>query len=120
MPARIYLDRDGDLKVLRGKICAVLGFGAQGRAHALNLNESGLQVIVGLRPKSRSRAIARKAGLEAASIPGAVRGADVIFLALPDTEMPAIYQSEIAGHLRPGQTFSSRTGSRFSIAPSFP
>ncbi len=104
MPARIYLDRDADLKVLQGKICAVLGFGAQGHAHALNLHESGLQVIVGLRAKSRSRAIARKAGLEAVSIPEAVRGADVIFLALPDTEMPAIYQSAIAGHLRPGQT----------------
>ena len=55
--ARIYLDRDADLKVLRGKVCAIVGYGAQGQAQALNLRDSGLQVLVGLPPKSKSRAL---------------------------------------------------------------
>lgn len=104
MAARIYTDKDADLRWLKGKICAVIGFGAQGRAHSLNLKDSGFTVIVGLRPHSKSRAAARGHGLKVFDTPEAVGRADVIFLALPDTEMPAIYQKEIAPYLRPGQT----------------
>ncbi|MBA2269187.1 MAG: ketol-acid reductoisomerase, partial [Chthoniobacterales bacterium] len=73
MPARIYTDRDADLKFLHGKVCAVIGYGAQGHAHALNLKDSGLQVIVGLPAKSKSRALARKQGLEVVATAEAAR-----------------------------------------------
>ena len=104
MPARIYLDRDADLKLLRGKTCSVIGFGAQGRAHALNLQDSGMRVVVGLRSRSKSRAVGRKNGLEVVNTIEAARRGDVIFLALPDTDMPAIYASEIADQLVAGKT----------------
>src|SRR6266403_2357350 len=104
MAARIYTDKDGDLRWLKGKTCAVIGFGAQGRAHALNLRDSGIKVIVGLYPDSKSRVRARRSGLEVLGRAEAARGADIIFLALPDTKMPAVYEEQIAPHLRPGQT----------------
>jgi ketol-acid reductoisomerase len=104
MAARIYTDKEVDLRWLKGKTCAVIGFGAQGRAHSLNLNDSGLAVIVGLRRRSKSRLLARRSGLKVFDTSGAVRRADIIFLALPDTEMPEIYKKEIAPHLRPNQT----------------
>ena len=104
MAARIYSDRDVDLEVLRGKTCAVAGYGAQGRAQALNLRDSGLQVLVGTRPKSKTRALACKDGLEVVDTPEAVRRGDVIFLALSDTEIPAIYERQVAPHLTAGKT----------------
>ena len=104
MPARIYTNRDADLKFLRGKIASVIGFGAQGRAHALNLRDSGLEVVVGLPPQSKSRRIARNEGLQVLSTPEAARRGDIIFLALADTQMPAIYEKEIAPFLSRGKT----------------
>ena len=104
MAARIYTDKDVDLRWLKGKTCAVIGFGAQGRAQALNLHDSGLAIVIGLYRKSRSRAAARRYGLKVFDTPEAVQHGDVIFLALPDTEMPRIYRDEIAPHLRPRQT----------------
>ena len=104
MAARIYTDKDGDLRWLKGKTCAVIGFGAQGRAHALNLRDSGLAVVVGLYRESKSRVAARRAGLKVVDTPEAVCRADVIFLALPDTKIPEVYKKEIARHLRPDQT----------------
>jgi ketol-acid reductoisomerase len=104
MPARIYIDRDADVKFLRGKTCAVIGYGAQGRAHALNLEDSGMRVLIGLPPRSKSRSIARKQGLEVVSTAEASRRGDIIFLAVPDTQMPAIYENEIAPSLSGGKT----------------
>ncbi len=104
MAARIYHDRDADLKLLRGKTCAVLGFGSQGRAHALNLKDSGIDVLIGLYRRSRSRALARKSGLKVVDTAEAVRRSDVFFIALPDTKIPAIYKEDIAPHLRKKQT----------------
>ena len=104
MPARIYTDRDADLKSLRGKICAVIGYGAQGSAHALNLKDSGMQVLVGLPARSKSRGVAGKEGLEVVTTPEAVQRGDIIFLALADTRMPAIYEKEIAPFLFSGKT----------------
>jgi ketol-acid reductoisomerase len=104
MPTRIYVERDADMKGLRNKTCAVVGYGAQGHAHALNLKDSGVQVLVGLRPRSKSRTAAQKAGLEVVGVSEAARRGDVIFLALPDTEMPRIYEREIAPHLTSGKT----------------
>jgi ketol-acid reductoisomerase len=104
MPAKIFTDKDVHLGPLLDKTCAIIGYGAQGRAHALNLRDSGIPVIVGLLPKSRSRLTARRDGLRLATTVAAVRRADVVFLALPDTKMSAIYRAEIAPFLRPRQT----------------
>ncbi len=104
MRARIFTDRHADLKHLQGKTCAVIGFGAQGHAHALNLRDSGLRVLVGLPARSKSRAVARKHGLEVVSTSEAVARGDIIFLALSDTEMAGIYDREIAPHLAAGKT----------------
>jgi len=82
----------------------VIGFGAQGRTHALNLRDSGISVIVGLYPGSKSRVRARRSGLEVLDTAEAVRRADIIFFALSDTKMPVIYAEQIAPSLRPGQT----------------
>lgn len=103
MSAKIFTDKDVQLGPLLGKTCAVLGYGAQGRAHALNLRDSGIPVIVGLLPGSRSRVLVRRDGLRLTTTPAAVRRADVVFLALPDTKMAGIYEPEIAPQLRPGQ-----------------
>jgi ketol-acid reductoisomerase len=104
MAARIYNDRDADLKSLRGKTCAVIGFGSQGRAHALNLKDSSVNVIVGLYRGSKSRARAKKSGLQVFDTNEAARRSDILFLALPDTKIPEIYESEIAPYLRKNQT----------------
>ena len=104
MSARIYTDKDVDLRWLKGKTCAVIGFGAQGRAHALNLRDSGVTVIIGLYPGSKSRGRATRCGLKVLDTAEAARRADILFLALPDTQMPAVYKEEIAANLRSGQT----------------
>src|SRR5437773_4596839 len=104
MAVRIYRDKDVNFVWLKRKTCAVIGFGAQGRAHALNLRDSGIKVVVGLYRGSKSRARARRNRLKVFETAEAVRRGDVIFLALPDTEMPAVYKKEIAPNLRAGQT----------------
>ena len=104
MSARIFTDKDVELGPLLNKTCAIIGYGAQGRAHALNLRDTGIAVVVALRPKSRSRVTARRDGFRVTTTAAAVRRADVIFLALPDTQMAAIYSADIAPHLRAGQT----------------
>ena len=101
---RIYRNKDVDLNWLRGKTCAVIGFGAQGRAHALNLYDNGLRVVVGLYSGSKSRSRARRAGIKVVSTEEAVRCGDVIFIALPDTKIANVYKREIAPGLRKGQT----------------
>src|SRR5258707_14596510 len=98
MAVRIYRDKDVNLVWLKGKTCAVIGFGAQGRAHALNLKDSRIKVIVGLYPGSKSRVRARRSGLVVLRTVEAARRADIIFLALPDTQMPAIYAEQVAPH----------------------
>jgi ketol-acid reductoisomerase len=104
LATRIYTNKEADLRWLKSKTCAVIGFGAQGRAHALNLRDSGIKVIVGLYPGSKSRARARRSGLKVLDTAEAVRRGEIIFLALSDTQMPGIYTDQIAPHLRPGQT----------------
>src|SRR4029077_9153286 len=104
LPVRIYRDKDVDLRWLKGKTCAVIGYGAQGHAHALNLRDSGITVIVGLYPGSKSRPRARRAGLKVYDTAAVVKSGDIIFVALPDTKMPAVFKTDIAPHLRAGQT----------------
>ncbi len=113
MPAKIYTDKDADLKVFKGKTLAVLGFGSQGHAHALNLKDSGAKVIIGLYSKSKSRAVAKKYGFEVFDTAEAVRRADIIFVGIPDTKQPAVYLKDIAPNLKPGKTLLFSHG--FSI-----
>ena len=104
MPAKVYSDKDADLSVLQNKTLAVLGFGSQGHAHALNLKESGLNVIIGLYEGSKSIPVAQEKGFEVVTTAEAVRRADVIFVALPDTKQPAAYEKDIAPNLTKGKT----------------
>jgi ketol-acid reductoisomerase len=104
MPSKIYTDKDADLSLLQGKTLAVLGFGSQGHAHALNLKDSGLQVIVGLYEGSKSIVVARELGFEVVPTAEAVRRADVIMVALPDTRQPGVYERDIAPNLSKGKT----------------
>jgi ketol-acid reductoisomerase len=104
MPAKVYTDKDADLSVLKNKTLAVLGFGSQGHAHALNLKESGMNVIIGLYEGSKSIAVAREKGFEVVPTGDAVRRADVIFVALPDTKQPACFEKDIKPNLGKGKT----------------
>ncbi|HEV7868456.1 MAG TPA: ketol-acid reductoisomerase [Chthoniobacteraceae bacterium] len=104
MPVKIYTDKDADLAVLKGKTCAVLGFGSQGHAHALNLKESGVKVIIGLYPGSKSRAVAEEKGFEVFDTGEAVKRADVILVALPDTKQPDAFEKDIRPNLAKGKT----------------
>jgi ketol-acid reductoisomerase len=101
--AQMYYDKDADLGLIQGKKVAVIGFGSQGHAHALNMADSGVTVRIGLRDGSRSAEKARAAGLTVTSIAEAAAWADVIMLLAPDTEQPAVYQAAIAPHLTPGK-----------------
>ena len=104
MPVKIYTDKDADLSALKGKTCAVIGFGSQGHAHALNLKESGVKVIIGLYPTSKSIAVAKEQGFTVMDTAEAVKKADVIFVAVPDTKIPAVYEADILPHLVKGKT----------------
>src|SRR5882672_185328 len=104
MPAKVYSDKDADLSKLQNKTLAVLGFGSQGHAHALNLKDSGLNVIVGLYEGSRSIPVAQEKGFEVVSTGEAVRRADAIFIGLPDTKQPDVYERDIAPNLSKGKT----------------
>ena len=113
MPAKVYTDKDANLSVLKNKTLAVLGFGSQGHAHALNLKESGLNVIVGLYDGSKSIEVARERGFKVYPTAEAVRRADVIFVALPDTKQASAYEKDIAPNLTKGKTLLFSHG--FSI-----
>src|SRR5438445_45119 len=104
MPAKVYSDKDADLSKLKNKTLAVLGFGSQGHAHALNLKDSGLKVIVGLYQGSRSIPVAQEKGFEVVSTGEAVRRADAIFVGLPDSKQPDVYELDIAPNLSKGKT----------------
>jgi len=113
MPAKVYTDKDADLKPLMGKTVAVIGFGSQGHAHALNLKDSGIKVIIGLYPGSKSIPVAQSKGFEVYNTAEAVQRADVIMIAVPDTKQPLAYQKDIAPNLKPGKTLLFSHG--FSI-----
>ena len=113
MPAKVYMDKDADLRVLKGKTLAVLGFGSQGHAHALNLKESGCKVIIGLYKGSKSRRVAKQKGFEVYDTSVAVERADVIMVAIPDTKQASAYKSCIEPSLSKGKALLFSHG--FSI-----
>ena len=104
MTAKMYYDNDADPSALAGQTVAIIGYGSQGHAHALNLRDSGVDVIVGLAPGSKSRALAAEAGLRVADVADAVKAADAIMILVPDTTAKSVYEGEIAPNLRPGKT----------------
>ena len=103
---KVYYDSDASLDYLLGKNIAVLGFGSQGHAHALNLKESGCNVCVGLRPESKRWAMAEAAGLSVKTVAEASEWADVIMILLPDQNQKEVYDKEIAAHVKPGNTLA--------------
>ncbi|MFP4203048.1 MAG: ketol-acid reductoisomerase [Opitutales bacterium] len=104
MPAKVYTDKDANLKAIKQKTLAVIGYGSQGHAHAQNLKDSGLNVIIGLYPKSQSVKVAKNHGFEVYSTEEAVKKADVIMLAVPDMKQAEIYEKDILPSLEKGKT----------------
>ncbi len=102
MTAKMYYDADADLSALDGQTVAVIGYGSQGHAHALNLRESGINVIVGLAAGSKSWPLAEAAGLTVKTVAEAVKAADVIMIAVPDTIQKSVYDNDIEPNLKPG------------------
>ena len=100
--AELFYDDDADLAVIASKKVAVIGYGSQGHAHALNLRDSGVDVRVGLRPGSASRAKAENQGLRVLDVPAAVREADVVVILAPDQVQRHVYRDEIEQNLQPG------------------
>jgi ketol-acid reductoisomerase len=104
MAAKIFYDKDTDLSLIRGKKVAIIGYGSQGHAHALNLRDSGVDVRVGLAPNSKSIAKATAAGLKVQSVAEASAWADVLMILVPDTTQARLYRDEIEPHLKAGKT----------------
>jgi ketol-acid reductoisomerase len=103
MPAKIYTDKDADLAVLQNKTVAIIGFGSQGHAHALNLKDSGVNVVVGLYAGSPSRAVAKEKGFEVLDVAEAAERAELIMFCTPDLKIAPIYEAEVAPKLRKGK-----------------
>ncbi|WP_353674566.1 ketol-acid reductoisomerase [Synechocystis sp. LKSZ1] len=121
--AQMYYDQDANLELLAGKTVAIIGYGSQGHAHALNLKESGVNVVVGLYAGSKSAAKAEAAGLKVLSVAEAARVADWVMILLPDEVQKTIYEAEIAPHLVEGNVLSFAHGFNINfgqiVPPSF-
>jgi ketol-acid reductoisomerase len=102
--AKRYYEQDGNVSLLKGKTIGIIGYGSQGHAHALNLRDSGLEVVVGLPESSQSRAKAESAGLRVLSTPDATKASDIMMVLVPDHVQGDLYKSDIAPHLTKGKT----------------
>ena len=108
--AKVFYDKDVNWSVLKDKTVAIIGYGSQGHAHALNLKESGVNVVVGLYKGSKSVAVARAAGLEVKTVPEAVAAADVTMILIPDEKQADVYKAEIAPNLKSGSALAFAHG----------
>ena len=106
----IYYDKDGDLSIIRGMKVAIIGYGSQGHAHANNLKDSGVNVVVGLRSGSASAEKARNAGLEVQEISEAVKSSDLIMILAPDEHQQALYRDQVAPNLKQGAVLAFAHG----------
>jgi len=107
---KVYYDKDADLSLVKGKKVAIVGYGSQGHAHALNLHDSGVKVTVGLRKDGASWDKAKKAGLNVEEVSGAVEGADFVMMLMPDEHIAAVYKSEVEPNIRKGATLGFAHG----------
>lgn len=107
---KLYYDSDADLKYLNGKTVAVIGYGSQGHAHALNLHESGVKVVVGLRPESDFNAKAKADGLESMPTADAVKKADIVMMLIPDQSQRATWETDVRPNLKPGAALAFAHG----------
>lgn len=118
--ARMYYDQDANLDLLAGKTVAIIGYGSQGHAHALNLKDSGVSVVVGLYSGSKSVKKAEEAGLQVLSVAEAAKAADWIMILLPDEAQKTIYQAEIEPHLSEGKVLFFAHGFNINFAQIVP
>jgi len=107
---KVYYDKDADLSLIKGKNVTIIGYGSQGHAHALNLNDSGVKVTVGLRKGGASWAKADRAGLKVAEIADAVKTADVVMILLPDEQIAGVYNAEVAPNMKQGASLAFAHG----------
>jgi ketol-acid reductoisomerase len=106
----IFYDKDADLSIIQSARVAVIGYGSQGHAHANNLRDSGVEVVVGLRPGSSSESKAAKAGLSVAPVDGAVQDADVVMVLAPDEHQAALYRDSLEANMKEGSTLAFAHG----------
>ncbi|MFM7448767.1 MAG: ketol-acid reductoisomerase [Leptolyngbyaceae cyanobacterium] len=118
--ARLYYDADANLDLLAGKTIAIIGYGSQGHAHALNLKDSGMNVIVGLYPGSKSAIKAKEAGLTVHSVSDAAKLANFTMILLPDEVQRTVYKTEIEPHLAPGKVLAFAHGFNIHFAQVVP
>jgi ketol-acid reductoisomerase len=107
---KVYYDKDADLSLIKGKKVTIVGYGSQGHAHALNLNESGIKVTVGLRKSGASWGKAKKAGLNVREVAEAIKGADFVMMLMPDEHIAAVYRSEVAPNIKKNATLAFAHG----------
>ncbi len=107
---KVFYDKDADLSLIKGKKVAIIGYGSQGHAHAQNLKDSGVDVVVGLREGGASWKKAEAAGLKVARIDEATKGADVVMMLLPDESIPAVYKKEVAPNIKAGAALAFAHG----------
>ena len=107
---KVFYDKDTDLKLIKGKKVAIIGYGSQGHAHALNLKDSGVDVTVGVRVGGPSDGKARAAGLKVASVADAVKGADFVMILMPDEHIAAAYKADIEPNLKQGSVLAFAHG----------
>ena len=108
--AKVFYDQDANWDVITGKTVAIIGYGSQGHAHALNLKDNGINVIVGLYEGSKSIAKAEAAGLKTASVADAVKQADITMILIPDEKQADVYKAEIAPNMKPGSALAFAHG----------
>jgi ketol-acid reductoisomerase len=107
---KVYYDKDADLSLVKGKKVTIIGYGSQGHAHALNLQESGVEVTVGLREGGASWEKAKKTGVKVAEVAQAVKGADIVMVLLPDEHHAQVYREQIEPHIRKGASLAFAHG----------
>ncbi len=107
---KVYYDKDADLSLIKGKKVTIVGYGSQGHAHALNLNESGVKVTVGLRKDGASWDKAKNAGLTVKEVGAAITGADFVMMLMPDEHIAKVYRDEVAPNIKKGATLAFAHG----------